>query len=594
MRAADYIVRRLVEIGVEQIFQVTGRGSLFLSDAVAKNDSLQSISLHHEQACAFAAIANAEVKEGLGAVLVSTGCAATNTLTGVLSAWQDGIPVIFISGQHLLHETTNYTGQNIRTFGQQETNIIPIVKPITKFAKMLTTVEEIDQVFDEAFAAAVEGKPGPVWIDIPLDLQSARVDLSVLDSKEGKSVLPLRPLESQVKQVQRMLAESKRPVFLLGRGARLGRVEEPLIKFLDKLNVPVVYAASAPDTYPLTKENCIGSVGAMGCSRAGNFTVANSDLLLVLGARVNSLTTGPDHCKFAREAKIIVVDVDSNEHKKPGINIDLFIHSHLGPFISSLSENMTISISKEWMQHCRELKQKYSKPEASFKSEARIDLYELAEELPRYSPPNQILVTDSGFAEVILPSNIKFRVGDKSLHPVSQGAMGFGLPATIGAYLAKKLPTLLVVGDGSIMMNLQELESIRFLNLPIKIIVINNNVYSIIKRRQKELFRERTIGTDPDSGISCPNFSKVAECFGFRYSKIETTNDLASGLKDLFDSEGPSICEIYGRLDQKYIEIGLARSAETRKFVRRPIEDQMPFLSREEFLNAMLVKPIDQ
>jgi acetolactate synthase-1/2/3 large subunit len=597
LRVADYIMQKLHDSGVNHVFQVTGRGSLFLSDALAKNKNLTAISLHHEQSCSFAAVGYAEQSEGLGVALVSTGCASTNTLTGVLTAWQDGIPCVFISGQNVLKETTNYTKVGIRTYGQQEADIIKLVTPITKFATMLTNPQDIVQVMEEAIGAALTGRKGPVWIDVPLDLQSSLIEpVSITNTKLSSSnfIFPEAKADD-LALVVNLLNNSERPIILMGKGVRSSGAYDELMKFVDQTQIPVTYSASAVDIFGSSESKLsIGSVGAMGCSRAGNFAVANSDFVLVLGSRLNSLTTGPDYCDFARGAKVVVVDIDIVEHKKESVKIDHFIHLDLKLFLSQLNKYMISFTSDIWINKCLHWKQLFSSVEEPFNSNTVIDLYQLSDTLSKKLPKASSLVVDSGLAEVILPSNMRFTEGMRCIHPTSQGAMGFAVPASIGIQFATKGLVLVVVGDGSIMMNLQELESIRYHKLPIKIIVVNNNVYSIIRKRQKDLFRTRTIGTDPDNGVSVPDFKKVADCFGLEYMKIENIESLDKGIDELFSIEGSVLCELMGNENQSYIEIGTIRSSESGKIVRRPPEDQMPFLDRELFKAEMIIEPIKQ
>jgi acetolactate synthase-1/2/3 large subunit len=596
IRVADYIMHRLSQEGVKHVFQVTGRGALFLSDALAKHTELKAVSLHHEQSCAFAAVSYAEQTTGLGACLVSTGCAATNTMTGVLSAWQDGVPCIFISGQNILRETSRFTGLALRTFGQQEADIVGLVTPITKFARMITKSSEIVEAMDLALHAALSGRKGPVWLDIPLDLQSSLIDPEQILNLTGDlfSQTDMKANDVDVFQLVSALRIAKRPVVLIGRGVRSAGADEKLKAFLERWQLPLTFTASAPDIYGSANELSIGSVGAMGCSRAGNFAVANADLVLVLGSRLTPLATGPDLCKFARSARIIVVDIDPIEHSKPSIRIDQFVKSDLACFFTQIAQHETGNVRTTWIEKCKHWKQQFRSVETDFVSLDVVDLYQLADRLSDLLPTPSTLVTDSGLVEVILPSNIRFKEGTICIHPASQGAMGFALPAAIGAQNATDHLVLAVIGDGSIMMNLQELQSIRYYNLPIKIIVINNNVYSIIRRRQRDLFRKRTIGTDPENGVSCPDFSKVADCFGLQYLRISSVDKLDECLKKMFATEGPVLCEIMGRVDQGYIEIGHARSAIDRRLTRRPLEDQAPFLSRDIFLNEMIIEPIDQ
>lgn len=595
LRVADYIMQRLVEAGIGCVFQVTGRGALFLSDALAKSAELRAVSLHHEQSCAFAAIGYAEKTGNLGACLVSTGCASTNAITGVLSAWQDGVPCIFISGQNILRETTRFTGIPLRTYGQQEADIIELVRSITKYSRMITKAEEIVEAMDLALHEAQFGRKGPVWLDIPLDLQSALIDPSIISkTKITNEHIAKSPLLDDVAEIVKSLHEARRPVVLIGSGVRSAGAEEKLKKFIERWHLPLTFTAAAPDTYGTTNDLSIGSVGAMGCSRAGNFAIQNADFVLVLGSRLTSLNTGIDFCKFARAAHIVVVDIDPIEHSKETIRIDKIIESDISKFLDLIDGVTPKTTDGVWLKKCAHWKRLFGHVEPTFSSNDAVDLYQLADRLSEVLSGPSTLVTDSGLVEVILPSNIRFSSGVRCIHPASQGAMGFALPAAIGVQHATPQLVIAVVGDGSIMMNLQELESIRYHKLPIKIIVINNNLYSIIRRRQRDLFRKRIIGTDPSNGVSCPDFSIVATCFGLKYLKIENPSQLDAGLKQMIEHDGPLLCEIIGREDQGYIEVGQARSEIDKRLVRRPLEDQAPFISREIFMQEMVIDPIDQ
>lgn len=594
IRVADFIINQLYQNGVKNIYTVSGRGALFLTDAIAKHKLINNIAMHHEQSAAFAAIAESQYTNNISACLVSTGCASTNTITGLLCAWQDNIPCVFISGQNILKETSNYTGLNIRTYGQQEANIIPIVKSITKYAVMIKKPEDILVELDRALNEAISGRPGPVWIDIPLDIQSALIENKNIDIQE---ILvrnkPKFPDKNDLLQICNTIRKSKRPLVLIGSGIRSSNSESQLINFIEKNRIPLVYSNSSPDIYGSCNELSIGSVGSMGASRSGNFALQNCDFLLVIGNRLNSYLTGLDFCKFAREAFVCVVDIDEIEHKKESVRIDKFLQADANFFLRKINE-ITFNLEiNDWVQTCLNWKNMFSQLEPEFCSSDKIDLYQLSKQLSENLPECSSLVTDSGFIEVILPTNVIFKSGQRCIHPVSQGSMGFALPAAIGVYLSSKKHTIAVIGDGSIMMNIQELQTISHNKLPIKIIVINNNVYGIIRRRQIDLFRNRTIGTDNTNGVSCPSFLKVANAFDLDYQKIDNINELEAGLKKLMETNSPTICEIFCREDQSYIEIGVTKN-NNNKFVRRPLEDQIPFLDRDLFLNQMIIKPIDQ
>jgi len=593
MRVSDYIINKIYDIGADTIFSVSGRGALFLTDAVAKHRNICNVAVHHEQSAAFAAVAYAQFSGKIGACLVSTGCASTNAITGVLSAWQDNIPCIFISGQNILNETSNFTGLKIRTFGQQEADIIPIIKSITKYSAMLHKGSDIVEELDKAIYHALEGRQGPVWLDIPLDLQSANVDVELPLSKVEIEKKVYSVSDNDISNLVNKLLYAKRPVVLIGSGVRSASAEESLRLFIESQNIPLVYSNSAPDIYGTKNKLSIGSIGSMGASRAGNFCLQNSDLVLILGNRLSAYSTGVDFCDFARDAEKIVVDIDPIEHTKNGIKIDQLLEIDVELLLTKLNKIGFSCNVTDWVDKCLHWKNKFSVVEQNFLNSDKIDLYELTEALSKALPEKCSLVTDSGFIEVIVPTNFNFGNSQRSIHPVSQGAMGFALPGAIGTHFASNQPVFVVVGDGSVMMNLQELQTIIHNKIPLKIIIINNNVYGIIRRRQSELFRGRVIGVDPNNGVSCPNFEKIALAFGLKYQLIEKKESLELSLKQLVETDGPVICEIICREDQSYIEVGTLRD-QNKKMVRRPLEDQTPFLDRELFLSEMIINPIKQ
>jgi acetolactate synthase-1/2/3 large subunit len=592
MRVADYIIEKLCRKGVRHIFTVTGRGTLYLSDAVAKQPGLEAICTHHEQAAAFAAMSYAQFNNKIGACLVSTGVGATNTLTGLLCSWQDSVPCIFISGQNILSETTRHTKIPIRTYGQQEADIVKLVEPITKYAVMIEDPFSIVYEVEKALYLAQNGRKGPVWIDIPVDVQNMRVEPDELRHFIPDDIKP-NPISDDINFISKSFAEAKRPSILIGSGVRSADVIEEFNSFVEKYDIPVTYSHSAPDTYGTKNKLSIGAVGSMGGTRAGNFVVQNSDLLLVLGSSLSTFTTGSEYNKFAREAKIIVVDIDEKEHTKNTVKIDKFIHLDLKSFFNEMFLVDLPSCPTEWLNKCLHWKKIFPKCEDSFRSNDKVNLYEFTERLSKILPDSCTVLTDAGLQELIVPPNLNLKKGQRCLHPSSQGSMGYALPASVGAYYSGSENVIAVIGDGSIMMNLQELQTIVYNKIPIKIIIFSNNVYSVIRQRQQELFRKRTIGTDPSNGVSCPDFKKVADCFGIRYMKIDDATKLTEDLSLLLSTNGPIICEMIGDENQKYIHNSFT-IGETKKFVKRSLEDQSPFLNRDFFMSEMVIEPIDQ
>lgn len=592
VRAADYIMEKLSSMGARHIFMVTGRGVLYLSDAAAKSENITGVSMHHEQACAYAAMAYSQYNGKMGACLVSTGCAGTNAITPVLCAWQDGVPMAVISGQNTLRETQRFSGIPLRTWGQQEADIVSIVKPVTKYAVMLTSPDRTVYETEKALWLATHGRKGPVWIDVPLDIQNMRIE-----PEEQEHFIPdtedNAPESPDIEYVCNCLERSRRPVILIGSGIRACGSENALKELAEKNNIPVVYSASAADVYSYDEPFCMGSVGMMACSRAGAFALQNSDMLLVLGNRLSPMTTGSEYGKFARAAKIIVVDIDETEHSKNTVRIDKFIKADVGMFLDELNTRAISGDFGQWNEKCAYWKEIFPLCEDIHRNKETVDLYRLSEALSEVMAGDHTLLTDAGLEELILPSNVIFSGDRRCLHPASQGAMGYALPAAAGAYFSGAENTAAVIGDGSVMMNLQELATIAYNKLPVKIIIINNELYSVIRKRQKDIFRTRTIGTDPGNGVGVPAFSDVAKAFGIEYMYIDSDSGLEDKLRTLFASNGAVICEIKGDPSQDYTCCSVARTSE-RKFVSRPLEDQAPFLDRELFLKEMIIDPIDQ
>lgn len=588
MRIADYVVERMFSAGVRNVYLVTGRGSIYLSDALARRTDMQAVSMHNEQSVGYAAVADAAVRDGIGACILSTGCGSTNAISGVLTAWQDEIPVLFVSGQHLLHETTYHTGSTARTFGEQESDIISLVKPITKFATMLENPDDIKSVMDEAILAATSGRRGPVWVDIPLDLQSAQVDPPASDSNSGFTMASNSP----VKRVCSEIALASRPVVLIGAEANRPSLRKAVTQFLENVDAPIVYDASAVDVVSWDHTLHVGSVGAMGCSRAGSFALQNADYVLILGSALRSTVTGEDTTSFARNARVVRVDRDRTQIREGKPRIDEHIDLPVEEFLSGVEHSTSTSRHGEWIAKCAHWKRTLPGLLDRPADKATIDLYDLAEVLGDAMSSDAVLVTDSGLTELILPTNVHFRENQQCVHPYSQGAMGFALPASIGVACATGRPVVSAIGDGSVMMNLQEFQVIRHHTLNIKTVITNNDAYAVIRKRQKDLFRGRTIGTDATNGVSCPDYSQIAGAFGLTYRAIARVDSLLEELKMALSEPGPAVVEVFTDTNQDYVRTSRATLA-SRRSVVRPLEDQFPFLDRDVIRDQMIVEPFN-
>lgn len=592
-RVADFLIRKLQEAGVGQIFLVTGRGILFLSDAVARNKELQAVPTYHEQGASFAAMAYAQATGGLGACLVSTGCAAANAVTAALCAYQDNVPVVFLSGQHMMHETTRFTGLPIRTYGSQEADIIEMVRPVTKYAVMLTDAQQVAVEFEKALYFAMEGRRGPVWIDVPLDVQNARIDSETLSHFRPSVVSLAQPrFEKKLGEIARKLTRAKRPLLLIGGGAR--RAGADVARLVESIGLPIVFSPSAADIYGAGHALSIGAAGSLGGSRAGNFALQNADVILAVGTKLCSQFTGSATESFAREAEIIVADICAAEHLKEGEPLDVFVQADAGLFLQAMADRMPdgFHVADDWTKRCQHWKQAFSLREESFQQDLQAanvcDLYGLAEILNTCLPDDATILTDAGFEELIVPPSLRFCEGQRCLFPAAQGAMGYAIPAILGAYFAGRKHIICIVGDGSIMMNLQELQAIRQHRIPVKILAISNDMYAVIRKRQHDLFRRRTIGTGQEDGVSSPNFEQVASTFGFPYCKWETLSDVRKHLPEVFLEAGASFCEIACTPEQKYLHQSYALN-EQRRLEIRPLEDLSPFMGREKLKQEMVI-----
>lgn len=589
-RVADYIIRKINKAGAGHIFLISGRGILYLTDAVARNKEMVPVCTFHEQGASYAAMAYASQSNGIGACLVSTGCAAANAVTACLCAYQDNIPVIFISGNNQLNENTRHTGAAIRTYGSQEADIVSVVEPVTKYAVMLEDSKRTVYEVEKALYLAQEGRKGPVWIDIPLDVQNMKIEEN--EQEHFKAPETVYDIDEEVSKAAEKFNIAKRPVILAGGGSREAR--EYIKELAESYNIPIVCSPSASDIYGTANVFSIGTVGSLGGSRAGNFAVQNSDFVLSIASKLCSQLTGVKE-NFARDAEIVAVDIDPNEHAKAGA-ADHVIVCGAKEFCSKLLKSNLEQHDESWVQKCIHWKKIFSIKNEQFikelKENNQIDLYLLLDELNSVLPGNATVITDAGLEELTVPSAIHYRDGQRCLFPASQGAMGYAVPAIIGAYEAGAENIVCIVGDGSIMMNMQELQIVSSLKIPVKILVINNNMYAVIRKRQRDLFRKRTIGNDPSDGVPRPDFRKIADCFGFNYRLIINYNEYMSCLPGLFD-EKAEIVEIICTPEQKYFHESYGLN-EKRKLVHRPIEDMSPFIQRDVIRNEMIIDMLEE
>lgn len=601
-RLSDYIFRFLEEKGVGDVFMVSGGTAMHLVDALGLAQKIRYVACHHEQACAMAAQSYAKMTGRLGVALVTSGPGCTNTITGLAGAHLDSTPCLFLSGQSKRAQTVHNSGvPGLRQFGVQEVNILPIVASITKYAVMVNEPETIRYHLEKALFLAQSGRPGPVWIDVPLDVQSANVEEAALrgfDPSELGLYAKTDPESEEIDFAAAVLAQAKRPVLVAGHGIRLANACPELVTLAERCAIPVVTSYLGIDVIETGHQNYIGRIGTKG-TRAGNLALQNSDLVLSVGSRLSVSSVGHEYALFAREAKVIVVDIDPSEHKKKTIRIDRLIEADAGVFLRRLLQKIHKSASKSragWLDRCRKWKAAYPVclPEYA-KAKGGIHYYHFVDRLSRRLPAGIPVLADAGSAFYVVAQTICLKKGQRYITSGAFGEMGFNLPAAVGACIGNgRKPVVVVTGEGSFQMNLQELQTIVHYKLPVKVFVINNNGYVSIRNTQKAFFKGHLVGEGPQSGVSFPDTGKIARAYGIKFLRAQKAAELAKVIDSALAFRGPVVCEIMSLQDQTVAPTTSTMVTPRGVLVSKPLEDMYPFLDRKEFLANMIVKPVPE
>jgi len=600
IKTSDYVIQRLVKHGVENVFLIPGGGSMHLVDSVGKRQDLRFVATHHEQACAIAAEGYYRASGKIGVALVTTGPGGTNSLTGVIGQWLDSIPVLYISGQ-VKFETTIVSCPEVglRQLGDQELNIIDVVRPITKFSAMVTDPLDAGRLIDKAIYIATSGRPGPVWLDIPLNVQGAEIDERLFRKYEDEEPAPFDRVEAnrQIARAIDLLAQAKRPVLVAGHGIRLAGAKDLFLKVAGRLGIPVLSTFNGFDLIPTDHPLFVGRIGTIG-GRAANFAVQNADLLLSVGSRNNVRQISYFWQSFARAATKVVVDIDGAELRKPTLVPDVPIQADAGYFLERLGraiEGASMPDWKGWLDWCRARKEGYPTILPSDKAvEHLVNPYYFVDELCRLLRNDALVVAGNGTACVVLFQTGTVKDGQRIFWNSGCASMGYDLPAAIGACVASgRREVICLTGDGSIQMNIQELQTIVHHKLPLKIFVLNNNGYISMKQTQDAYFDGRRVASDPESGISFPEIRKVAEAYGLKTRLIESHQGLREKIQEVLLSEGPLLCEV--KLCDYAFSPKLSSEAKPDgRIISKPLEDMYPFLPREEFLDNMIVEPMKE
>ena len=597
IKVSDFIAKHLADYGVRHLFMLTGGGAMHLNDSFGKESRIQCICNHHEQACAIAAEGYHRVSGKLAVVNVTTGPGGLNTLTGVMGQWTDSVPVLYISGQ-VRFDTTVYSCReiNLRQLGDQEVCIVDIVRPITKFSAVVTKPLEIKRFLDKALYIATHGRPGPVWLDIPMNVQGAMIDEELLeqyDECEDTYAFSYNEMQSKTDQLIRLLKGSVRPVLIAGHGIRIAGAENIFEKIIEQLKIPILSTFNGFDLVETDNRLYIGRIGTIG-DRAGNFALQNSDLVLCIGSRNNLRQISYNWENFASKSKKIIVDIDEAELKKPTITADLPIHADAKSFLEELNKQIKhakLPDYSSWINWCNERKKKYPVVIEDYKEDSGgVHPYYFIERLTKNMSNADTLVAGNASACVILFQAGIVKKGQRIFWNSGCASMGYDLPAAIGACFGSgNKNTICLAGDGSLQLNIQELATVFYHKLPLKIFYLNNGGYISIKQTQANFFGDKFIGCDEESGVGFPDIIKVAKAYGLDTRIINNHKDMDRKIRTVLDSKKPTLCEV--TLTNNYI-FAPKLSSERKPdgaIVSKPLEDMFPFLERDEFKDNMLI-----
>ncbi len=590
IKAAKYVSEFLVAHGITDCFMITGGGAMHLNDALGHQEGLHCVFNHHEQACAIAAEGYTRMTGRLAAVCVTSGPGGTNAITGVMGGWVDSIPMFVLSGQ-VKRETTLWScpDLNLRQLGDQEVDIVAAVKHMTKYCVMITNPEELAYHLEKALYLAMNGRGGPVWIDIPLDVQGAMIETeSLIHFNSGVESLWQTPnvTKETAQTVLNRIRKAKAPLLLVGTGVRLSGAQEKVLELVDKLCIPVVTAWNANDVVAYDNPYFAGMPGTVG-TRPGNFAVQNCDLLLSLGCRLNIRMIGYNHFDFAKNAYKIIVDIDPQELCKPTVRPDMPVNADVKDFIDRLMEQDYVPEEKhdKWVRWCRNLVERYpAVPESYHSQTSPINPYVFIDRLFCHLKEDDRVVCGNGSACVITFQAGKVRQGQRMFTNSGCAAMGYGFPAAVGVAVSDNSKrTVCIDGDGSVMMNIQELATVAYNQLNVKLILLNNNGYHSIRQTQSNLFKPPYIGIDYASGVGFPDFGKLAEAFGVRYFVLDSEKDCDAVLEEALNCEGPCICETVVDPTQNFAPKSASRVLPDGQIISPSLDDMAPFLERDEY-----------
>lgn len=596
VKVSDFISQYLADWGVTDVFTITGGGAMHLNHSLGHQKGMKCYYQHHEQACAIAAEAYARINNKLPLVCVTTGPGGTNAITGVVGGWMDSIPMLIISGQVRYDTMARTTGLDIRSMGDQEFDITKAIHTMTKYCELVADPKKIKYCLQKALTIAVNGRPGPCWLDIPLNVQGAYVDTDELDDynpKEYLDTLPMSIADDVVKDVLNRIKNAQRPVLYAGNGIRLAGGYESFKKVVKKLNIPVVTNWDSIDLVSDDHPLYAGRGGSLG-DRAGNFAVQNSDLILSIGSRLSLRQTGFNWTKWAPHSYVIMEDICADEMKKPTLHVDMPLHVDAKVLLESierLSDDKVFD-GDAWISQCQEWRRKYPVVQERHYNDTNLsNPYCFMKEISKRLSPGAITVVGNGTACAVGSHAFVIKKDGRFIVNSAIASMGYGLPASIGACIANGCKdTVCITGDGSIMMNLQELQTIITNRLPIKIFIINNQGYHSIRLTQTNLFDKQFVGIGEQSGdLGFPDFEKIAYAFGFPYHSIRSNKEMDK-LDDVLSMNGNLICEVFVNIEQAFEPKSATKKNPDGTLYSPPLEDMAPFLPRDELRSNLYYK----
>ncbi|SFK10931.1 thiamine pyrophosphate-binding protein [Methylophaga sulfidovorans] len=589
-RVADYIFARVAELGVKEVFLLPGGGAMHLVDALGQSPDITFIPTHHEQAAAIAAEAYSRVNETLGVALVTTGPGATNALTAVAGAWIESVPLLIISGQVKRADMKADTG--VRQMGPQEVDIVSMVKPITKYAVTVDEPENIGRYIDKALHEAMSGRKGPVWLDVPLDVQASLIEPEQLEREESCSGAE-SDCSLQLDEVIQLIQQAERPIILAGHGIRLSGAADTFKQLYEKTGIPVLTTWNSLDLIPYEHPLCAGRPGSVAL-RPANFAAQNCDLLISIGARLDNVVTAHNPQNFAQYADKVIVDIDASELKKHQLPKARLIQTNAKTFIEQLMAEVNDAPADyaDWIHKITDWKQRYPRCDGeTFPEQGEISHYHFIDRLSAHTAENELIITgSSGLAVEVFYSTFVNKTGQRVFLTSGLGSMGYGLPAAIGGCLASgRKPVVSVEGDGSLQLNLQELSTLKSLNLPIRMFIMNNNGYASIRNTQRNYFDERYVATGQEAGLLIPDLVKLAEAIGLDAVRINDASELDEKIQYVLNHPGPILCDVTIIKDEALWPKVSAIPQANGSMISMPLEDMSPLLDLEILEREMLV-----